>query len=171
MRIIINLIVLRAVLITVLTVLIFNIIGCKPQYVVTEKESSALLEFKDSLMIKESDIALINTVNNRFIDEGFSIVNEMVIHEVEYDNDCRVSLERFINSSTKLEKASRDYEFYTSGAAIESSSLAQRSNSLQIETEGITKEESKQRNNPLSFKAVFVVSVVLVVAVVVFLFR
>jgi|SRR5690554_4766369 len=166
-----NSIALIDVFIVVLGAIMFLITGCKPQHMVTEKESSEVLELKDSLMIKKTDIALINTVTNRFLNEGFNLVNEVVIHEVEYDDDCRVSLERFINSSTRLENSIEDYEVSLEEASIESSYLAQRSNSLQFETEGITKEESKQRSTLLSLKVFFVLPVVVVALVFVCRFK
>ena len=50
--------------------------GCKPQQVITDRESSAVLELQDSLMISETQIVLINTITNHLRNEDFNLNNE-----------------------------------------------------------------------------------------------
>ena len=157
--------VLEAALITATVILLFNITGCKPQQTIIERESNSILELQDSLTIKEAEIALINTITNRFINEGFQLNNETVVHEIMYDSENRVSSERFINSNTKLIKAIEGYEVAVSEKSIESDYLQQRSSVLQFETDEVVLEERKQ-NSSLNYKLCFVVIIVVVLLIV-----
>ena len=150
---------MKAELITAFIILLFNTTSCKPQKVITDRESSAILELQDSLMISETQIALINTITNHLRNEDFNLNNETVIHEIEYGADSRISSERFIKSNTQLEKETEDYEIYSNESLVESNNQLRKSSYLQKENNEIQNEKRKQRNVPLNFKIGLVVGI------------
>ena len=139
--------------------------GCKPQQVITDRESSAILELQDSLMISETQIVLINTITNHLRNEDFNLNNETVIHEIEYGADSRISSERFINSSTKFEKSLKDSAISYRELSSEYNHLVDLHSNLQLETEELMKKENKQRSTSKNFKIVLVVILVVLLTI------
>jgi hypothetical protein len=117
---------------------------------VLQTDKSSLLQLKDSLRIKETQIAIPESELKRTKEENSSLSIETLICEVHYDTNTTVNsvtkrptvIKEVYTVSKKLyEESVREYEILLHEASIENRSLSTRNSNLKLLNENLEKEK------------------------------
>lgn len=143
--------------------------GCRPGRMVTEKrrvesDSSAVWILRDSLQVKNSEIALLRSGLKRVREENVTLRSEVLLYEIKYDTAAPIDSatgrppvmsERLTAHSRRLEKAVTEAELQQREWSLERESLTRANSSLLLSVEQLTREnrELKEKTTlPSPFK-------------------
>ncbi len=160
--------------------------GCKPQRVITESivtqsNDSTILQLKDSLHIREMQVATLESELKNVRRENINLRSETVRYEINYDTNTDVDsitkrhavISEVYTVSKKLyEESVREYEMLLQEAYIENRNLLTRNSDLKLINESLEREnlELKSESNSKSertsesgLKNIIIIAVVILV--------
>lgn len=160
--------------------------GCKPQRVITESivtqsNDSTILQLKDSLHIREMQVATLESELKNVRRENINLRSETVRYEINYDIGTAVDsitkrhavISEVYTVSKKLyEESVREYEMLLQEAYIENRNLLTRNSDLKLINESLEREnlELKSESNSKSertsesgLKNIIIIAVVILV--------
>lgn len=160
--------------------------SCKPQKVITESivtqsNDSTILQLKDSLHIREMQVATLESELKNVRRENINLRSETVRYEINYDTDTAVDsitkrhavISEVYTVSKKLyEESVREYEMLLQEAYIENRNLLTRNSDLKLINESLEREnlELKSESNSKSertsesgLKNIIIIAVVILV--------
>jgi hypothetical protein len=160
--------------------------SCKPQKVITESivsqsNDSTILQLKDSLHIREMQVATLESELKNVRRENINLRSETVRYEINYDTGTAVDsitkrhavISEVYTVSKKLyEESVREYEMLLQEAYIENRNLLTRNSDLKLINESLEREnlELKSESNSKSertsesgLKNIIIIAVVILV--------
>lgn len=161
-------------IIVVMTTCMFLQTGCKPKRIIAERvvsqtDSFSVLQLKDSLYIKEIQLAIMESDLKRARAENINLKSETSRYEVSYDTNTKVDSftnraavisEVFTINKNLYEQSVREQEILLREVRVENESLRKNNIDLQM----IEKRETSSETGFVqrSFNAGFIVGMLLV---------
>lgn len=160
--------------------------SCKPQKVITESivtqsNDSTILQLKDSLHIREMQVATLESELKNVRRENINLRSETVRYEINYDTGTAVDsitkrhavISEVYTVSKKLyEESVREYEMLLQEAYIENRNLLTRNSDLKLINESLERENLElksesnsktERTSESGLKNIIIIAVVILV--------